>query len=86
MSGLLRLIALLAYLVGGVLIGFMVGRLLLIPVVAVAHVSHTWQTGLSVAGALLGAFSAFGWWGTKSGGFQAAGGVVHGSAHFASER
>jgi type IV secretion system protein VirD4 len=86
MMGLLRLVALVAYLVGGALIGFMVGRLVLIPVAAVAHVSHTWQIGLSVAGGLLGAFSAFGWWGRKFGEFQPAGGGVHGSAHFASER
>jgi type IV secretion system protein VirD4 len=70
----------------GLLIGFMVGRLLLIPVAAVAHVSHAWQMGLSVAGGLLGAFSAFGWWGRTFGRFQPAGGGVHGSAHFASER
>jgi type IV secretion system protein VirD4 len=84
--GLLRLVALVAYLLGGVLIGSTIGRLVLIPIAAVAHVSHTWQTGLGVAGGLLGAFSALGWWRAKFGGFRPAGGGVHGSAHFASER
>jgi type IV secretion system protein VirD4 len=79
----LRFVALLAYLLGGVLIGFMMGRLVLIPFAAVAHVSHTWQTGVSLAGALVGAFSAFGWWRRKFGGFEP-NSAVHGSAHFAS--
>jgi type IV secretion system protein VirD4 len=78
----LRLVALLAYLLGGVLIGLMMGRLVLIPFAAVAHISHTWQTGVSLAGALVGAFSAFGWWRRKFGGFEP-NSAVHGSAHFA---
>jgi type IV secretion system protein VirD4 len=78
----LRIVALLAYLVGGVLIGFMLGRLVLIPFAAVAHISHTWQTGVSLAGALVGAFSAYGWWRRKFGGFEP-NSAVHGSAHFA---
>jgi hypothetical protein len=36
----LRLVALLAYLLGGVLIGFMMGRLVLIPFAVVAHLSR----------------------------------------------
>ena len=82
MRGLLRLVALIAYVVGGYLIGSMVGRLLLIPIAAVAHVGHGLQTGLSVAAGLLGVFSAVGWWRAKFGEFQASGGV-HGSARFA---
>jgi type IV secretion system protein VirD4 len=84
--GALRLVALVAYLVGGVLIGSTIGRLVLIPIAAVAHVSQALQTSLGVVGGLLGAFSALGWWRAKFGGFQPTGGGVHGSAHFASER
>ncbi len=83
MRGILRLVTLLIYVGAGYLIGSMVGRLVLIPVAAVAHVSHGLQTGLSVAAGLLGIFSAVGWWRAKFGEFQIGGGV-HGSAHFAS--
>ena len=83
MRGLLRLVALLIYVGAGYLIGSLVGRLVLIPVAAVAHVSHGLQTGLSVAAGLLGIFSAVGYWRAKFGEFQIGGGV-HGSAHFAS--
>jgi type IV secretion system protein VirD4 len=83
MRGILRLAALLIYVGAGYLIGSMVGRLVLIPVAAVAHVSHGLQTGLSVAAGLLGIFSAVGYWRAKFGEFQIGGGV-HGSAHFAS--
>jgi type IV secretion system protein VirD4 len=82
MRAILRLVALLIYVGAGYLIGSMVGRLVLIPVVAVAHVSHGLQTGLSVAAGLLGIFSAVGYWRAKFGEFQIGGGV-HGSAHFA---
>ncbi len=85
MRGILRLVALLIYVGAGYLIGSMVGRLVLIPVAAVAHVGHGLQTGLSVAAGLLGIFSAVGYWRAKFGEFQIGGGV-HGSAHFASER
>ena len=85
MRSLLRLVALLIYVGAGYLIGSMVGRLVLIPVAAVAHVGHGLQTGLSVAAGLLGIFSAVGYWRAKFGEFQIGGGV-HGSAHFASER
>lgn len=85
MRGTLRLAALLIYVGAGYLIGSMVGRLVLIPVAAVAHVGHGLQTGLSVAAGLLGIFSAVGYWRAKFGEFQIGGGV-HGSAHFASER
>jgi type IV secretion system protein VirD4 len=85
MRGILRLVALLIYVGAGYLIGSMVGRLVLIPVAAVAHVGHGLQTGLSVAVGLLGIFSAVGYWRAKFGEFQIGGGV-HGSAHFASER
>jgi type IV secretion system protein VirD4 len=83
MRGLLRLVALLIYVGAGYLIGSLVGRLVLIPVAAVAHVSQGLQTGLSVAAGLLGIFSAVGYWRAKFGEFQIGGGV-HGSAHFAS--
>jgi type IV secretion system protein VirD4 len=83
MRGILRLVALLIYVGAGYLIGSMVGRLVLIPVAAVAHVGHGLQTGLSVAAGLLGIFSAVGYWRAKFGEFQIGGGV-HGSAHFAS--
>jgi type IV secretion system protein VirD4 len=83
MRGLLRLVALLIYVGAGYLIGSLVGRLVLIPIAAVAHVSHGLQTGLSVAAGLLGIFSAVGYWRAKFGEFQIGGGV-HGSAHFAS--
>lgn len=83
MRAILRLAALLIYVGAGYLIGSMVGRLVLIPVAAVAHVSHGLQTGLSVAAGLLGIFSAVGYWRAKFGEFQIGGGV-HGSAHFAS--
>jgi type IV secretion system protein VirD4 len=82
MRGLLRLVALLIYVGAGYLIGSMVGRLALIPVAAVAHVSHGLQTGLSVAAGLLGIFSAVGYWRAKFGDFQVGSGV-HGSARFA---
>jgi type IV secretion system protein VirD4 len=82
---LLRLVALIAYLIGGVLIGSTIGRLVLIPVAAVAHIDHAFQISAGVVGGLLGAFSAFGYWRAKFGEFQIGGGV-HGSAHFASER
>ena len=85
MRAILRLVALLIYVAAGYLIGSMVGRLVLIPVAAVAHVGHGLQTGLSVAAGLLGIFSAVGYWRAKFGEFQIGGGV-HGSAHFASER
>jgi type IV secretion system protein VirD4 len=85
MRGILRLVALLIYVGAGYLIGSMVGRLVLIPVAAVAHVSHGLQTGLSVAAGLLGIFNAVGYWRAKFGEFQIGRGV-HGSAHFASER
>jgi type IV secretion system protein VirD4 len=85
MRAILRLVALLIYVAAGYLIGSLVGRLVLIPVAAVAHVSHGLQTGLSVAAGLLGIFSAVGYWRAKFGEFQIGGGV-HGSAHFASER
>ena len=49
MRGLLRLVALLIYVGAGYLIGSLVGRLVLIPVAAVAHVSHGLQMGLSVS-------------------------------------
>ena len=83
MRSLLRLVALLIYVGAGYLIGSLVGRLVLIPVAAVAHVSHGLQTGLSIAAGLLGIFSAVGYWRAKFGEFQIGGGV-HGSAHFAS--
>ncbi len=67
MRGLLRLVALLIYVGAGYLIGSLVGRLVLIPVAAVAHVSHSLQTGLSVAAGLLGIFSAVGYWRAKFG-------------------
>lgn len=82
MRGVLRLVALVIYVGAGYLIGSMVGRLLLIPIAAVAHVSHTLQTGLSVATGLLGIFSAVGWWRARFGDFQVGSGV-HGSARFA---
>jgi type IV secretion system protein VirD4 len=82
MRALLRLVALLIYVGAGYLIGSMVGRLALIPVAAVAHVSHGLQTGLSVAAGLLGIFSAVGYWRAKFGDFQVGSGV-HGSARFA---
>jgi type IV secretion system protein VirD4 len=83
MRAILRLVALLIYVGAGYLIGSMVGRLVLIPIAAVAHVSHGLQTGLSIAAGLLGIFSAVGYWRAKFGEFQIGGGV-HGSAHFAS--
>jgi type IV secretion system protein VirD4 len=84
-STLLRLLALAAYLIGGYLIGAVVGRLLLLPIALVAHILHPWQAGLSIAGGLLGAVTAFGWWRRKFGEIRS-GSSVHGSAHFASER
>jgi type IV secretion system protein VirD4 len=83
MRAILRLVALLIYVGAGYLIGSMAGRLVLIPVVAVTHVGHSLQTGLSIAAGLLGIFSAVGYWRAKFGEFQIGGGV-HGSAHFAS--
>ena len=83
MRGILRFIALLIYVAAGFVIGFMVGRLVLIPVAAVTHVGHGLQMGLSVAAGLLGIFSAVGYWRAKFGDFQGSGGGVHGSARFA---
>ena len=85
MRFLLRLIALIAYVGGGYLIGHMIGRLLLIPIAGIAHIDTTLRYGLTIACGLFGAFSGLGWWHTKFGGY-AVGGGVHGSAHFADER
>ena len=55
MTRLLRLVALVAYLFGGYLIGFMIGRLVLIPVFAVAHVDKTLESVITIAGGVVGA-------------------------------
>nr|CRY97949.1 hypothetical protein [uncultured prokaryote] len=83
MRGLLRLVALIAYLFGGYVIGFMVGRLALIPVVAVAHVDKTFESVITIAAGVVGAISGLGWFNAKFA-LPAPRGGVHGSAHFAS--
>jgi type IV secretion system protein VirD4 len=83
MSRLLRLVALIAYLFGGYLIGFMVGRLVLIPVFAVAHVDKTFESVITIAAGVVGAISGLGWFNAKFA-LPAPRGGVHGSAHFAS--
>ncbi len=83
MRGILRLIALLIYIGAGYLIGHMVGRLLLIPVFAVAHVDRTLESVITIAAGVVGAISGLGWFNAR---FALPGsrGGVHGSAHFAS--
>jgi type IV secretion system protein VirD4 len=81
----MRFIVLIIYVVAGYVIGNLVGRLILIPVAAVAHVSQGLVSGLGIAAGLFGIFSAVGHWRAKYGNFQIGGGV-HGSAHFASKR
>lgn len=83
MTRLLRLVALLAYLFGGYLIGFMIGRLVLIPVFAVAHVDKTFESVITIAAGIVGAISGLGWFNKKFA-LPAPRGGVHGSAHFAS--
>lgn len=83
MRGLLRLVALIAYVVGGYLIGFMVGRLLLIPIAAVAHIDKTFASLVPIAAGVVGAVSGLGWFNARFA-LPAARGGVHGSAHFAS--
>ena len=68
---------------GGYLIGFMVGRLVLIPVFAVAHVDKTFESVITIAAGVVGAISGLGWFNAKFA-LPAPRGGVHGSAHFAS--
>jgi type IV secretion system protein VirD4 len=79
MTDLLRLVALIAYLFGG----FMIGRLVLIPVFAVAHVDKTFESVITIAAGIVGAISGLGWFNAKFA-LPAPRGGVHGSAHFAS--
>lgn len=83
MRFLLRLVALIICVGAGYLIGFMVGRLLLIPIVAVSHVDHTFQSILTIAAGVVGAISGLGWFNRKFT-LPAPRGGVHGSAYFAS--
>jgi type IV secretion system protein VirD4 len=83
MRVLLRLLALIIYVGAGYLIGFMVGRLLLIPIVAVSHVDHTFQSIIPIAAGVVGTISGLGWFNRKFA-LPAARGGVHGSAYFAS--
>ena len=61
MKVILRFAALIAYLFGGYLIGFRIGRLVLIPVVAVAHVDKTFGSVITIAAGVVGAISGLGW-------------------------
>ncbi|WP_068877263.1 MULTISPECIES: type IV secretory system conjugative DNA transfer family protein [unclassified Phenylobacterium] len=81
----MRLTALIVYMGAGALIGVMIGRLLLIPIAAVAQIDNTLKYGVTVAFGLLGIFSAGGWWTARFGGYGPGRGV-DGSAHFADER
>ena len=83
MRVLLRLVALIAYVVGGYLIGFMVGRLLLIPVAAVAHLDKTFESLVPIAAGVIGPVSGLGWFNARFA-LPAGRGGVHGSAYFAS--
>jgi type IV secretion system protein VirD4 len=83
MKILLRFVALIAYLFGGYLIGFMIGRMVLIPVFAVAHVDKTFESVVTIAAGVVGAISGLGWFNAKFA-LPAPRGGVHGSAHFAS--
>lgn len=83
MRVLLRLLALIIYVGAGYLIGFMVGRLLLIPIVAVSHVDHTFQSIIPIAAGIVGAVSGLGWFNARFAPPAPRGGV-HGSAYFAS--
>ncbi|MBP7818249.1 MAG: type IV secretory system conjugative DNA transfer family protein [Phenylobacterium sp.] len=74
-----------AYVGGGYLVGYMIGRVLLIPIAGVAHIDATLQYGLTIAGGVLGAVSGLGWFNARFP-LAAARGGVHGSAHFANER
>ena len=83
MRVLLRLLVLIIYVGAGYLIGFMVGRLLLIPIAAVSHVDHTFQSIILIAAGVVGAISGLGWFNRKFA-LPAPRGGVHGSAYFAS--
>ena len=83
MRVLLRLVALIAYVGGGFLIGHTIGRLLLIPIFAVAHVDRTFESIITIAAGVVGAVSGLGWFNARFAPPAARGGV-HGSAHFAS--
>ena len=83
MRGFLRLIALLAYVGGGYLIGHLIGRLLLIPIAAVAHTDGTFQSLITIAAGVVGAISGLGWFNARFAPPAPRGGV-HGSAYFAS--
>ena len=71
----MRFVVLIIYVVAGYVIGNLVGRLILIPVAAVAHVSQGLVDGLGIAAGLLGIFSALGHWRAKYGNFQIGGGA-----------
>jgi type IV secretion system protein VirD4 len=79
MTRLLRFVALLAYLFGG----YLIGRLVLIPVFAVAHVDKTFESVITIAAGVVGAISGLGWFNAKFA-LPAPRGGVHGSGHFAS--
>ena len=83
MRALLRLIALIIYIGAGYLIGFMVGRLLLIPIAAVSHLDHTLGAIIPIAAGVVGAVSGLGWFNARFA-LPSARGGVHGSAYFAS--
>jgi len=83
-EGLLRLVALVAYLIGGLLIGSTIGRLVLIPIAAVAHVSHAFQIGRRRRRWTPGGVQRVWLLAGHVRDFQVGSGV-HGSAHFASE-
>ncbi|WP_395442827.1 type IV secretory system conjugative DNA transfer family protein [Caulobacter sp. UC70_42] len=82
MRVLLRLIALIIYVGAGAVIGFMVGRLLLIPIAAVSHVDRTFGAVIPIVAGIVGAISGLGWFNARFT-LPAARGGVHGSAHFA---
>lgn len=83
MRVLLRFVALIIYVGAGYLIGFMVGRLLLIPIAAVSHLDHTFGAIIPIAAGVVGALSGLGWFNARFA-LPAPRGGVHGSAHFAS--
>lgn len=85
MRVLLRLVALVAYVGGGYLVGHFVGRLILIPLSGIAHIDTTLHYGVTIACGVLGAITGLGWFNAQFP-LAAANGGVHGSAHFANAR
>ena len=83
MRAILRLVALIVYVGAGALIGFLVGRLLLIPIAAVSHLDHTFGAIIPIAAGVVGAVSGLGWFNARFA-LPSARGGVHGSAYFAS--